>query len=280
MLQHGANPNCSYRSNLTPLHVLIFTVSENLTLNCETQKQSNFDFIKNILLLLLQHGLDCNTYQHILQSIMDMVQNLRVSQDMLCIYELALTLIQYGANPNIVLNGKATSGSVIVTNEIASFGDSIRTTNGQQQQQHSNSESNSGSSSTGYRNNGSSDGSFRTHSRYILFYYIILISKKEFLLTDPKQTFARIIYLFYYSMSHESLYNCLKCLHNFYVAQVPNRSTESLIALISSLYRRPRSLKQICRQTVYKSLNNKLAQNINKLNLPGPLKEYVLNFEP
>lgn len=280
LLQHGANPNCSYRSNLTPLHVLIFTVSENLTLNCETQKQNNFDFIKNILLLLLQHGLDCNTYQHILQSIMDMVQNLRVSQDMLCIYELALTLIQYGANPNIVLNGKATSGNAIVTNEIASFGDSIRTTNGQ----HSNSDTSNGNGSganSGYRNGGgSSDGSFRTHSRYILFYYIILISKKEFLLTDPKQTFARIIYLFYYSMSHEPLYNCLKCLHNFYVAQVPNRSTESLIALISSLYRRPRSLKQICRQTVYTSLNNKLAQNVNKLNLPGPLKEYVLNFEP
>lgn len=276
LLQHGANPNCSYRSNLTPLHVLIFTVSENLSLNCETQKQSNFDFIKNILLLLLQHGLDCNTYQHILQSIMDMVQNLRVSQDMFCIYELALTLIQYGANPNIVVNGKATSGSAIVyTNEIASFGDSNRTTNGQ----HNNSDSNNGN--TGYRNsNGSSDGSFRTHSKYILFYYIILISKKEFLLTDPKQTFARIIYLFYYTMSHEPLYNCLKCLHNFYVAQVPNRSTESLIALITMLYRRPRSLKQICRQTVYRSLNNKMAQNINKLSLPGPLKEYVLNFEP
>lgn len=207
---------------------------------------------------------------------MDMVQNLRVSQDMFCIYELALTLIQYGANPNIIVNGKATSGSAIVyTNEIASFGDSIRTTNGQ----HNNSDSNNGN--TGYRNsNGSSDGSFRTHSKYILFYYIILISKKEFLLTDPKQTFARIIYLFYYTMSHEPLYNCLKCLHNFYVAQVPNRSTESLIALITKLYRRPRSLKQICRQTVYRSLNNKMAQNINKLSLPGPLKEYVLNFEP
>lgn len=276
LLQYNANPNCSYRSNLTPLHVLIFTVSENLTLNCETQKQNNFDFIKNILLLLLQHGLDIQTYQHILQSIMDMVQNLRVSQDMLCIYELALTLIQYGANPNMVLNGKATSGSAIVTNEIASFGDSIRTTNGQ----HNNSSDSGNQGSSGYRGGTGSDGSFRTHSRYILFYYIILISKKEFLLTDPKQTFARIIYLFYYSMSHESLYNCLKCLHNFYVAQVPNRSTESLIALISSLYRRPRSLKQICRQTVYRSLNNKLAQNINKLNLPGPLKEYVLNFEP
>lgn len=65
LLQHGANPNCSYRSNLTPLYVLIFTVGENLTLNCESQKQSNFDFIKNILLLLLQHGLDCNTVSSI-----------------------------------------------------------------------------------------------------------------------------------------------------------------------------------------------------------------------
>jgi len=29
LLQHGANPNCSYRANLKPLHVLVFTVSEN-----------------------------------------------------------------------------------------------------------------------------------------------------------------------------------------------------------------------------------------------------------
>lgn len=274
----------------------MFTVSENLTLNCDIQKQNNFEFIKNILLLLLQHGLDCNiTYQHILQSIMDMVQNLRSCPDMLCIYELALTLIQYGANPNIVLNGKATSGSAIVTSEIANFGDSIRTT------QHSNETDDNGgtngSGNTGGNNSGnyrngnggnsngtgnsiSSGGSFRTHSRYILFYYIILITKKEFLLTDAKQTYARIIYLFYYSMDHEPLYNCLKCLHNFYVAQVPNRSTENLITLITSLYRKPRTLKQICRQTVYKCLRNKLAQNINKLNLPGPLKDYVLNFEP
>lgn len=224
---------------------------------------------------------------------MDMVQNLRVSQDMLCIYELALTLIQYGANPNVVLNGKSTTGSQIVTSEIASFGDSIQTANGQRNTDDpndSNSDSNfrsngNGNSSSNSSSNSNSSGggtasSFRIHSRYILFYYIILISKKEFLLTDPKQTYARIIYLFYYSMEHEHCFNCLKCLHNFYVAQVPNRSTESLITLLSSLYRRPRSLKQICRQTVYKSLNNKLAQNINKLNLPGPLKEYVLNFEP
>lgn len=276
LLQYGASPNCSYRSNLTPLHVLMFTVSENLTLNCDIQKQNNFDFIKNILLLLLQHGLDCNiTYQHILQSVMDMVLFLRSPPDILCIYELALTLIQYGANTNIMVNGKATSGgNAIVTNAIASFGDSLTTSNNNNS--NANDNSNDNSTTANYRGG----GSFRTHSRYLLFYYIILITRKECILTDERQAYAKIIYLFYFSMAHEPLYNCLKCLHNFYVAQVPNRSMENLISLITTLYRKPRTLKQICRYTVYKCLNNKLAQNVNKLNLPGPLKEYVMNFEP
>lgn len=261
LLQHGANPNCSYRSNLTPLHVLIFTVSENFTLHCETQKLNNFDFIKNILLLLLQHGLDCNiTYQHVLQSVMDMVQNLRNCNDMLSVYELAKTLISYGADPNDVLNGKANAGSTIDHYSLRG--------------QHVNYSCSDGNeTSSGFR------GSFRTNSRYTLHHYIILITKKEFLLTDPNRAFARIIHLFYYSMAHEPLYNCLKSLHNFYVAQVPNKSTENLISLITSLYKQPRTLKQICRQSVYKSLNHKLALNINKLNLPGPLKEYMLSFE-
>lgn len=268
-MQHGANPNCSYRSNLTALEVLIFTVSENFTLNCDIQKRNNFDFIKNILLLLLQHGLEINaTYQHILQSVMDMVQNLRAANDMVCVYELAKTLIQYGADPNDVLNGRTTSGSAIVISEIANYGDSMRAEGG------------AGAAGGGGANReGGFRGSFRTHSKYILFYYVILITKKEFLLTDPKATYAKIIYLFYFSMAHEPLYNCLKSLHNFYVAQVPNKSTENLISLISTLYRKPRSLKQICRQAVYKILNNKIALNVNKLNLPGPLKEYVLNFD-
>lgn len=268
LLQHGANPNCSYRANLTPLHVLVFTVSENFTLNCDTQKRNNFDFIKDILLLLLQHGLDCNsTYQHILQSVMDMVQNVRTCKDMLCIYELAKTLIQYGADPNDVLNGRATSGSAIVISEIANYGEYLR------------GRTDGGSVADNTSGSGGFRGSFRTHSRYILFYYIILITKKEFLLMDTPATYARVIYLFYLSMNHEPLYNCLKSLHDFYVAQVPNKSTDQLISLITSLYRRPRSLKQICRQMIYRSLSNKLALNVNKLNLPGPLKDYVLNFE-
>lgn len=274
-MQHGANPNCSYRANLTPLHVLIFTVSENFTLNCDIQKRSNFDFIKNILVLLLQHGLDCNiTYQHILQSVMDMVQNLRTTNDMLCVYELAKTLIQYGADPNDVLNGRTTTGSAIVGSEITNY--SMR--------QHVIDGGGGGGGGgdvtrSGVEAGGTYRGSFRTNSRYILFYYVILITKKEFLLTDPTAAYAKIINLFYYSMEHEPLYNCLKSLHNFYMAQVPNKTTENLIALIKTLYRKPRQLKEMCRQVVYKSLDNKLALKMNKLNLPGPIKEYVLNFD-
>lgn len=100
LLKEGANPNCSYRANLTPLHVLVFTVSENITLNCDVQKELNFEFIKNLLILLLIHGLDpnvriSNRTQHILQSCMDMIQNVRDCKDIHYVYDLTLTLVSY-----------------------------------------------------------------------------------------------------------------------------------------------------------------------------------------
>ena len=38
LCKHGAHTNCSSRSNLTPLHVLVFTASENIALNREEEK--------------------------------------------------------------------------------------------------------------------------------------------------------------------------------------------------------------------------------------------------
>lgn len=269
LLQHGANPNCSYRSNLTPLHVLIFTVSENFTVsvNCDIQKRANFDFIKNILLLLLQHGLDCNlNSQQILQSIMEMVQNVRtVSTDILCIYELTLTILQYGADPNVILNSKQVSGSMAAVSEALASGSN--------QMRHLAAPVNESA-------NDSMRNSFRNNARnYILFYYIMLITRKEFILTNPERNYTKIIFLFYYTMRHDVLYSCLKSLHNLFIVQVPNKSTEHLVNLISQLCRKPRSLKEICRVTIYESLNRKLANNINRLNMPLPIKDYVLNFE-
>lgn len=292
LLQNGANPNCSYRSNLTPLHVLIFTVSENFTLNCDTQKRANFDFIKNILILLLQYGLDCNiTSQHILQSVIDMIVNVRTCPDILCVYELLLVLIQYGTDPNITLSNKlmmsgSSNSSINYVNDFINFG-GVRAASGGEVAGPSGSvaagpSSASGGAGTSSNASGSDNlrSSFRNNARnYLLFYYIMLITRKEFILLDSEQTYQRIIYLFYYSMKHDTLFNCLKSLHNLFIAQVPNKSIDSLRHLIITLYKKPRSLKQLCRVCIYNNLNKKLAPNMNRLNLPHPLKEYVLNFE-
>jgi hypothetical protein len=270
-LQHGANPNCSYRSNLTPLHILIFTVSENFTTvgNCDIQKRANFDFIKNILILLLQHGLDCKKAiqpQHILQSIIDITQNVRRCTDVNCIYELTLLILQYGGNCNVILNtkhpsGNASGSSAIIMNDIDS---------GSSRHQLQVSQNGSENLRSSFRNNG---------RNYILFYFITLIMRKEFILTDPDKNYLKIINLFYATMQHEVLYSCLKSLHNLFILQVPSKTTEYLINYIGNLYRKPRSLKELCRVTIYESLDNKLAQNINRLNLPPQMKDYVLNFE-
>lgn len=44
-------------------------------------------------------------------------------------------------------------------------------------------------------------------------------------------------------------------------------------------YRRPRTLKQSCRYTIYQAVNNRVAQKINALNLPTLIREYLLSFE-
>lgn len=247
LLKHGANPNCSYRSNLTPLHVLVFTVSENITLNCDVQKKQNFEFIKNLLILLLTHGLDpnvtiSNRTQHILQSCMDMIQNVRDCRDINYIYDLTLTLIQYGANPNISLN-ISESGQLQLQNL---------------------------SQHTMF---------IKKCKNYILYYYIMLLLKKDLLLIDPNVTFAKIIMLFYYAMDHEPLFNCLKMLYTEQLSKVPAKTTESLNGIVRELYKKPRTLKQMCRVTIYNSLDKKPGLSINKLSLPTPLKDYVLNFE-
>merc|ERR1719357_1851945 len=105
LCKFGANPNCSTKSDLTPLQVLMHTGTENISMARVEEKTEAFEFIRNLLTLLLQHGLDpnvrfSNRSNHILLSLMDMVQNARMASDLSFVYDLTLTLIQYGANPN------------------------------------------------------------------------------------------------------------------------------------------------------------------------------------
>nr|XP_023026895.1 transient receptor potential channel pyrexia [Leptinotarsa decemlineata] len=243
LLKQGANPNCSYRANLTPLHVLVFTVSENITLTCDAQKELNFEFIKNLLIVLLTHGLDPNERvsrrtSHILQSCMDMIQNVRDCKDIDYVYDLTLTLIQYGANPDLSLN-----------------------------------------LSEAIKNHPLHSQSIWKKKNYILYYYVMLISRKENLITDPNLCFSKIIMLFYCVMQHKPLFECLKILHTQQLSLVPGKMTEPLTFIIRDLYKRPRTLKQMCRVRIHNCLGRKPGLFINKLNLPNQLKDYLLNFQ-
>jgi hypothetical protein len=79
------------------------------------------------------------------------------------------------------------------------------------------------------------------------------------------------------AMEHRPLYACLKLLYT-QAGLVPMRS--ALCRLIRQLYTHPRTLKQMCRVTIYNAVGRCSALSINKLPLPGPLKEYILNFDP
>ena len=111
--------------------------------------------------LLLQHGLDPNVRfsqrsHHILLSLMDMVQNARSPKDLNFVYSLTLTLLQYGANPNMV----STMGS-----------------------------GKAASSLSDPRRPGGRDRRHTNHQ--VLFNYCQTLINKDQLLSDPDQNFVR-----------------------------------------------------------------------------------------
>ncbi|XP_075233937.1 uncharacterized protein LOC142331757 [Lycorma delicatula] len=243
LLKHGANPNCFSRSNLTPLHVLVFSASE--TLSLARAPEQNMEFIRSLLVLLLQHGLDTNIRfsprtQHILQALLDMVQASRTPSDLNHVYDLTLTFLQYGANPDLYVSSSSTcETSVASTIFLRSAG-----------------------------------------SHPVLYHYVIMVSRKDNLIYDPLQRFASLIWLYYMAMGHHQVYATLGALLRAQQAGViPVRAT-ALCSLLKEMYSKPRTLKQITRNVIYRSLNRRPGMNVNKLPLPNSLKEYLLNFEP
>ena len=213
LCKYGANPNCCSKSNLTPLHVLVFTGTENISLARDEEKREAFEFIRNLLTLLLQHGLEPNVRfsqrsHHILLSLMDMVQNARSPKDLNFVSSLTLTLLQHGANPNMSCSAKARP----------SLSDPRRAS--------------------------------RQTNHQVLFHYCQTLINKDQLLCDPDQNFVRylnaavfqlgltslhrLILLYYHSMQHRELYQCLKILTN-QLSINPVRSCQTLYSVIKEL---------------------------------------------
>ena len=77
----------------------------------DEDKVNGFTFVRSLLTLLLNHNLDPNVRfsqrsNHILLSLLDMVANARAPKDLTYVYDLTLTLITYGANPNVTIGKK------------------------------------------------------------------------------------------------------------------------------------------------------------------------------
>lgn len=248
LCKNGANPNCSSRSNLTPLHVLVFTGTENISLARIEEKSEAFEFIGNLLTLLLQHGLDPNVRfssrsHHILLSLMDMVSNARSPSDLNYVYTLTLNLIQHGANPNMTVNPGSGKGRY----------------------------------STNHSRSG--DVFMKKSSHQVLFHYFHILINKDRLLWDPEHTYTRLIRLYFLCMKHKELYHCLRLLSN-QLSINPQRSCQTLYTVIRDNYSRPRTLKQMCRVEIYNMIQQRPAVYASKLPLPPVLREYLVSFEP
>merc|ERR1711953_593723 len=251
LLKFGANPNCSSRSNLTPLHVLNFTATENISLTRDEDKAQGFEFVRNLLTLLLHHGLDPNVRfsersNHVLLSLMDIVQNARVPKDLTYVYDLTLTLITYGSNPNVIIYDPSQRDDDLPT-------------------------------SAAYRKGGHSSNNGPV-SYLIIYQYVQLLMKKDQLwINDPDCYFARILRLYYFAMNHAEVYACLRVL----LAQTGcNPTKTALFSAIRDLHSKPRTLKQLTRISIYNAIGQKPAFYANKLPLPPSLREYLVSFEP
>jgi len=270
LLKYGANPNCSSRSNLTPLHVLNFAATENISLSRDEDKAQGFEFVRNLLTLLLNHGLDPNVKfsqraNHILLSLMDMVQNARQPKDLTYVYDLTLTLITYGANPNVIIDDACNDDpdycSVPPTPPPSSRSRSRR-----------------------FSSNGVVGGEGRLNSypvspkNLVIYQYVQLLMKKDQLwVNDADQHFARILRLYYFAMNHTEVYACLRVL----LAQTGMNPTKTaLFSVIRDLHSKPRTLKQLTRISIYNSIRHKPSILANKLPLPPQLREYLIQFEP
>jgi hypothetical protein len=179
-----------------------------------------------------------------------MVQNARQPKDLSYVYDLTLTLMTYGANPNVSIDDPSNcmEDCDLPSNEPPS-------------------------------------PPLRPRSVYpvsprnlVLYHYVQLLMRKDQLwINDPDQYFARIIRLYYLVMKHAEVYACLRVLY----AQTGMTPTKTaLCSVIRDLYSKPRTLKQLCRVVIYNSIRQRPAFNANKLPLPPSLRDYLLNFEP
>ena len=179
------------------------TGTENISMARVEEKTEAFEFIRNLLTLLLMHGLDPNVRfsqrsHHILLSLMDMVQNSRSPKDLNFVYSLTLTLLQYGANPNMVAGtgGSGRSRGQASYEQSRSAGRAHEHRRGRQENVFIRRQTNNQvipcpSTLLPVFCGGKSDSFDTPLQDQVLFHYAQTLVNKDQLMADPEQSFAR-----------------------------------------------------------------------------------------
>ena len=88
-----------------------------------------------------------------------------------------------------------------------------------------------------------------------------------------------LLMLFYHSMSHKELYDCLNSTRSMTRFHPMGAVGKKLLQILSSMSESPRSLMAISRVAIYKSIDRQLARKVPHLPIPNPLKKYLLDVQ-
>ena len=193
---------------------------------------------------------------------MDMVQNARAPKDLTYVYDLTLTLITFGANPNVIIDDPS---QCMEDHDYASVPPTPPS-----------------KSKGSNRVNGVHDNKVNNYpvspKNLVIYHYVqLLMTKNQLWVNDGDLHFARILRLYYNAMNHAEVYASLRVL----LAQTGMNPTKTaLFSVIRDLHSKPRTLKQLSRISIYNAIRQKPAFYASKLPLPPSLREYLMSFEP
>lgn len=88
-----------------------------------------------------------------------------------------------------------------------------------------------------------------------------------------------LLLLFYKTMDHKVLFECLATACFMARFHPLGATGQSFLAILNSMTDRPRTLRQIARVSIYKSIDRQIATKVELLPLPKALKTYLLEIE-
>ncbi|XP_014681922.1 PREDICTED: ankyrin-3-like [Priapulus caudatus] len=239
LCKHGADANIAQNGQFTTLNILIFVASDIIhNTTVPLAKDRSFKFINDMLELLLMHGLD---------------PNLRFSKRTQHALLSLMDMVHNALTPDDLVYVYQLTATLL------RFG----------------SDPNIDISTTEPMICHSQSSVFlKKSSGQVLYYYVQILARNDHLLCG--HAYLKLLYLYFYAMSHRELWNSLRIL-NAQTALIP--TNQELTIVLHELSTTPRTLKQNARIAIYEALRYRLVPRVSQLPLPTLLKNYLLNFE-